>query len=75
MLTLTPALRCKGGVAQSNDEIMFYYYVPRCAVIGHVVIGGTSRRVLEGLAWYDHEFGGLPAQKPDPRSQVVRKRH
>lgn len=77
MLTLSPAqpaLRCKDGVVQNHDELMFYYYVPRCAVAGHVVIGGTSRRVLEGLAWYDHEFGGLPAQGPSLRSHVVRKR-
>jgi hypothetical protein len=74
MLTLIPAqpaLRCAGGVVRNHDEIMFYYYVPRCAVTGHVVIGGRSRRVLDGLAWY--EFGGLPAQA-GPRSQVARKR-
>jgi predicted secreted hydrolase len=68
-----PALRCRDGIVRNGDEIMFYYYVPRCRVTGHVVVDGASQRVLDGLAWYDHEFGGLPRQGPALRPQTVRK--
>eukprot|EP01062_Namystynia_karyoxenos_P051113 TRINITY_DN3_c0_g1_i1.p1 TRINITY_DN3_c0_g1~~TRINITY_DN3_c0_g1_i1.p1 ORF type:complete len:784 (+),score=262.55 TRINITY_DN3_c0_g1_i1:90-2354(+) len=38
-----------------ND--MFYYFIPRCAVTGHITVQG-QRSAVEGSGWYDHEFGG-----------------
>jgi geranylgeranyl pyrophosphate synthase/predicted secreted hydrolase len=42
------------GVA---DELMFYYFVPRCDVSGRVVVEGQREVVRDGNGWYDHEFG------------------
>lgn len=46
-----------GVVAGSASEDMFYYFCPRCAVEGEVVLDGLASRVVEGALWYDHEFG------------------
>jgi geranylgeranyl pyrophosphate synthase/predicted secreted hydrolase len=47
------------GVVRGNaGEEMFYYFVPRCAVTGTVVVDGTPVEVASGQGWYDHEFGG-----------------
>jgi geranylgeranyl pyrophosphate synthase/predicted secreted hydrolase len=45
------------GVA---DELMFYYFIPRCAVSGSVTLAGVTERLAEGSGWYDHEFGFVP---------------
>jgi geranylgeranyl pyrophosphate synthase/predicted secreted hydrolase len=42
-----------------NDEVMFYYFIPRCEVAGSVFIDG-ARESAEGTGWYDHEFGFVP---------------
>jgi geranylgeranyl pyrophosphate synthase/predicted secreted hydrolase len=46
-----------GVVRGSNDESMFYYFIPRCDVTGTVVHRGAALEVSQGQAWYDHEFG------------------
>ncbi|CAN5802647.1 hypothetical protein BH11MYX2_BH11MYX2_08240 [soil metagenome] len=47
------------GVVRGNaGEEMFYYFVPRCAVTGTVVVDGQRVEVAQGQGWYDHEFGG-----------------
>jgi geranylgeranyl pyrophosphate synthase/predicted secreted hydrolase len=45
------------GVA---DELMFYYFIPRCTVSGSVTFAGVTERLAEGSGWYDHEFGFVP---------------
>lgn len=66
-----PAVRfAEDGVVHGvADELMFYYYIPRCSVRGELTAGGTTEAV-EGSGWYDHEFG--VAQQPEddaPASQ------
>lgn len=46
-----------GVVRGSDDETMFYYFVPRCDVTGTVTDRGVEHEVSEGQGWYDHEFG------------------
>lgn len=51
------------GVA---DELMFYYFVPRCAVSGRITVEGKTEALRDGRGWYDHEFGftSTPATGP-----------
>jgi geranylgeranyl pyrophosphate synthase/predicted secreted hydrolase len=53
------------GVA---DELMFYYFIPRCEVSGSVTFAGVTERVAEGSGWYDHEFGFVPKALGTPVS-------
>lgn len=46
-----------GVVAGTSAEDMFYYFCPRCTVEGTVTLDGAPAAVVEGAAWYDHEFG------------------
>jgi geranylgeranyl pyrophosphate synthase/predicted secreted hydrolase len=46
-----------GVVRGSEDESMFYYFIPRCEVTGNLTIQGHEQRVAQGSGWYDHEFG------------------
>lgn len=62
-LVLTPQ---KAAVRHGDDGVvrgpdgadMFYYFIPRLAVRGHVTMNGAALPVSSGSAWYDHEFGG-----------------
>lgn len=45
------------GVA---DELMFYYFIPRCEVTGIIALDGRREELIDGSGWYDHEFGFLP---------------
>lgn len=54
-----------GVVRGPSGEDMFYYFIPRCAVDGSVILRGSSRPV-SGQGWYDHEFGG---PRPQPNAQ------
>ena len=62
-LTFTPR---KPAVRHGDDGItfpdsgreMFYYFIPRCDVVGAVHVNGKAFEVESGSAWYDHEFGG-----------------
>jgi geranylgeranyl pyrophosphate synthase/predicted secreted hydrolase len=45
------------GVA---DELMFYYFIPRCELQGSVVVEGEEHALRRGTGWYDHEFGFVP---------------
>ena len=40
-----------------KDEWMFYYFIPRLSVTGHLTVDGQELSV-SGDGWYDHEFGG-----------------
>lgn len=46
-----------GVVRGSDDEAMFYYFVPRCRLTGQVTFAGTTQEIATGQAWHDHEFG------------------
>ena len=48
-----------GVVRGVHGEDMFYYFVPRCAVAGTVLLDG-ARHAVTGEGWYDHEFGCPP---------------
>jgi geranylgeranyl pyrophosphate synthase/predicted secreted hydrolase len=56
------------GVA---DELMFYYFIPRCELTGSVVVDGEERFVRRGTGWYDHEFGFVPKKKVVPLAPVA----
>lgn len=49
-----------GVVHGVSGELMFYYFVPRARVTGHVVLDGETIAVSRGSGWYDHEFGFMP---------------
>jgi hypothetical protein len=51
-----------------EGEEMFYYFIPRHAVTGTVVLDGQTHAVA-GTGWYDHEFGGTikPAGADDDK--------
>ena len=51
-----------GVVRGVHGEDMFYVFVPRCGVSGHLLLDG-ERHELSGQGWYDHEFGCPPPQK------------
>ncbi len=46
-----------GVVRGSDDESMFYYFIPRNGVEGTITHRGVEMEVAEGQGWYDHEFG------------------
>ncbi|HEX4353654.1 MAG TPA: lipocalin-like domain-containing protein, partial [Polyangiales bacterium] len=46
-----------GVVRGSENEQMFYYFIPRCEVTGTITTLGTQRTITQGQGWYDHEFG------------------
>ena len=61
-LTLTPKkppIRHghNGVVRGSEDESMFYYFIPRCEVAGTITHKGVTHELTQGQGWYDHEFG------------------
>ena len=47
----------EGVVRGSDDETLFYYYIPRCKVTGTVIESGREHELREASGWYDHEFG------------------
>jgi geranylgeranyl pyrophosphate synthase/predicted secreted hydrolase len=53
------------GVA---DELMFYYFIPRCSLSGSVVVEGEELALRSGSGWYDHEFGFVPEKSEAPVS-------
>lgn len=59
-----PAIRHgdEGLVRGVHGEDMFYYFVPRCDVRGHLVLDG-ARHEVTGQGWYDHEFGAPPPER------------
>ena len=63
-----PARHGQNGVVSGvQDEVMFYYFIPRCRVEGSLTLAGAPLAVERGSGWYDHEFGFVPersAEKP-----------
>ena len=54
-----------------KDEWMFYYFIPRLAVTGHLTVDGQQLQV-SGDGWYDHEFGGdLQSARGSKRSKDI----
>lgn len=47
-----------GVVRGADGEYMFYYFIPRCELTGHVTLDGIRQPVTQGQGWFDHEFGG-----------------
>jgi predicted secreted hydrolase len=60
-----PAIRfaSDGVVHGVADEKMFYYFIPRCAVAGSMLLEGEPAAVRAGSGWYDHEFGVAAQRK------------
>jgi geranylgeranyl pyrophosphate synthase/predicted secreted hydrolase len=59
----------KDGVVHGvADELMFYYYIPRCAVGGFITVDGVRETVASASGWYDHEFGFVPKPRPALRA-------
>ena len=46
-----------GVVRASDNERMFYYFMPRCRTTGTIKADSAEHTIAEGLGWYDHEFG------------------
>lgn len=46
-----------GVVRGSDDETMFYYFIPRCELTGSITHRGVEHTLAQGQGWYDHEFG------------------
>lgn len=61
-----PAVRYgeDGVVHGVSRELMFYYFVPRARVGGHVTLDGEELEIIRGSGWYDHEFGFIPEREP-----------
>jgi geranylgeranyl pyrophosphate synthase/predicted secreted hydrolase len=57
-----PAVRHgeNGVVKGTQGEDMFYYFVPRCDVVGEVMQDGNWVPLRSGSGWFDHEFGRHP---------------
>jgi geranylgeranyl pyrophosphate synthase/predicted secreted hydrolase len=54
-----------GGVVHGvADEMMFYYFIPRCSLSGTVTLDGARHELDDGTGWYDHEFGFVPEREP-----------
>lgn len=44
-------------------ENMFYYFIPRCDVQGTLHFQQQHLAIVEGLGWYEHEFGVNSSQE------------
>jgi geranylgeranyl pyrophosphate synthase/predicted secreted hydrolase len=60
-----------GLVRGSEDESMFYYFIPRCEVTGTLTHKGTTLPLVQGQGWYDHEFGVGVVDDPDPEAEAA----
>ena len=75
-LVFTPT---KGAVRHGDNglvrgvygEDMFYYFIPRCEVVGTLSVGG-ERAPVSGLGWYDHEFGRPPPGRAQAAQETRR---
>ncbi len=54
---------------QTQPATGYYYYSwPQQSTTGNVMIDGTSYGVSNGIAWFDHQWGGSPVAKSGPVS-------
>lgn len=60
-----------GVVRGSEDESMFYYFIPRCDVTGTITHKGVTHRLTQGQGWYDHEFGVGVVDDPNPEAEAA----
>jgi geranylgeranyl pyrophosphate synthase/predicted secreted hydrolase len=66
-----PARHGDNGVVKSvGGEDMFYYFIPRCDVTGHLVVNGVDVAVKQGQGWYDHEFGLYLQDHAESRKEI-----
>ena len=66
-----PIRHGEDGVVRGPDGAdMFYYFVPRCEVTGHVIMNAL-RVSATGSGWYDHEFGGHREANVDSADTVA----
>jgi geranylgeranyl pyrophosphate synthase/predicted secreted hydrolase len=74
----TPARHGDDGVVRGvSGEEMFYYFIPRCQVMGAVTLDGRTQPIVSGQGWYDHEFGGFFSDLPpgvDPTAERKEER-
>jgi geranylgeranyl pyrophosphate synthase/predicted secreted hydrolase len=67
----TPVRHGDNGVVRgSEDEQMFYYFIPRCEVTGRITYRGVTHEVTQGQGWYDHEFGVGVVDDPNPEAEA-----
>ena len=59
-----------GVVRGSEDESMFYYFIPRCDVSGTITRAGVTHELIKGQGWYDHEFGVGVVDDPNPEAEA-----
>jgi len=66
-----PAVRHgKDGVVKgTSGEDMFYYFISRCDLSGHIEIDGETLELAHGDGWYDHEFGGQRPEEEEIETQ------
>ena len=60
-----------GVVRGSEDESMFYYFIPRCEVTGTLTHKGVTHDLVQGQGWYDHEFGVGVVDDPNPEAEAA----
>ena len=59
-----------GVVRGSEDESMFYYFIPRCDVTGTITHKGRTHELTQGQGWYDHEFGVGVVDDPNIEAEL-----
>lgn len=56
----------QGLIHGVSNELMFYYFIPRNELSGTVTMAGEQSPVVDGVGWYDHEFGFVPQSEAAP---------
>ncbi|MBN1655426.1 MAG: polyprenyl synthetase family protein [Deltaproteobacteria bacterium] len=60
-----------GVVRGTDDETMFYYFIPRCKLRGKLIYRGMELVLSDGQGWYDHEFGVGEVESIDDEAELV----
>lgn len=59
-----------GVVRGVSAEDMFYYFIPKCKVIGSLKLKNEKLEIQSATGWYDHEFGCHPPGKEDQKEDL-----
>lgn len=59
-----------GVVRGSDDESMFYYFIPRCRLTGSLTFADKKHEIASGQAWHDHEFGVAEVEDVDDAAEA-----